>query len=117
MWRAGLLLFSLVAFAEAQQQGASLSIGPGGVSLSGGERGVSYSAEDGKAEASFSITGSPPMYQAPVQSTSPYLVVPNPSYSPPRPSSALTDSDTFFKSIGKDYPTPTEYRHRRKDAQ
>jgi hypothetical protein len=115
MWRAWLILISLTAFAETQQQGTTLSIGPGGVSVSGGDRTLGFSAQDGKAEMNFSVTGNPPIYQAPVQSQSPYLVVPNPSYRPPGPTSALTDSETFFKGIGKDYELPKEYRHRRKD--
>lgn len=117
MWRLCLLLISLNSFAETQQQGTSLSIGPDGVSVSGGDRNLGFSAQDGKAQLNFSVTGSPPMYQAPTQSSSPYLVVPNPSYTPPRPSSVLTDSDTFFKNIGKDYEIPAAYRHRRKDGQ
>jgi hypothetical protein len=117
MWRPWFIAFLVCvpAFGEVQKEGTTLSVGPEGVSVSGGDRNLGFSAQDGNAQVNFSLTGSPPTYVAPIQSQSPYLVVPNPTYQPPRPSSALTDSDTFFKSIGKDYELPKEYRHRRKD--
>lgn len=112
MWRSFFFLLALTA--QAEQQSTSLSVGPGGVSVSGGDKNLGFKAGGGKAEANFSATGTFGGNQG--QSNSQYIVVPNPNYVPPRPSSALTDSDTFFKSIGKDYELPKEYRHKRRDT-
>lgn len=119
MWRALLILLSLSAFAETAEPGTTLSIGPDGVSLKGGDRNLGFSAGQGGAEVNFSVTGNPPMYQAPVQKNGSYYYVPRPSTQPLPATNALTDSDTFFKGIGKSFEEydPKLRRHRRKDVE
>ncbi len=120
MWRALFILLSLSAFADSAEESTTLSVGPEGVSIKGGDRNLGFSAGDDGAQVNFSVTGSPPIYQAPMQQQNGTgYYVPPPSTRPLPATNALTDSDTFFKSIGKgfeQYDTKLR-RHRRKDVE
>jgi len=121
MWRALLILVCLSVFADTAEQGTTLSVGPEGVSLKGGDRNLGFSAGEGGAEVNFSLTGNVPMYQAPVQTNGPSYYVPRPSTQALPATNALTDSDSFFKGVGKSFEAydtkPRRHRRRDKDAE
>jgi hypothetical protein len=94
------LLVSQLVMAESFNASSSFSLGPNGVSVKNppmsAPAGISY---DGKGvfSTSFSLTGNG--RQADFGGGAPVRVVPG-AVAPSVPSS-FTDSDTFFKSVGK----------------
>lgn len=97
MWFAFFVFFSTGLLAEGIQRETSLSIGPEGISINPAQ-GPGFSVgskEKGVYEMNFSISGA--LNRQKGQSSSPPVRILSPAASSP----ALTDSDTFFKGVGK----------------
>jgi hypothetical protein len=93
-----LLVFSHLASAESFRASSGFSIGPDGMQVSpaaGPPLGVQYDGK-GTFSTSFSLTGNRGGNRQPA--APPVVRVISPAASPP---SALTDSDTFFRGVGK----------------
>ena len=91
-----LAVFSSVASADTWSSNSGVSIGPSGVSVTNPSTGTlpEVTVKDGSIQMNFSITGNGRSNAAtggPVRIISPAASTP----------SVLTDSDTFFKGIGR----------------
>lgn len=95
------LLAASLAFGEtgnAEQWESSLSIGPEGLSIGGvSTPNLGVRVDKGTVSADFSLTGNRPARSGNFRSDNSLPIRPSTSTR----SSVLTDSDTFFKNVGK----------------